>query len=616
MNRWAKVALGAAVVFTLAFGVLLALGIRSSHETTPMNSTKVAEYNKPGTVFVETLYNGDITIPNLTVDQQKLINKLLPMVQTGAISNQDDAVQAAINEFLTNPQDYIIPGGGTQTIHVQTGMSGTGFIVTPDGYLVTNAHVVQMTDAELKQSMVQVGLTDNMDSFVSGLEQGLGMTLTDDQKQKVIAAVSNIYAQHLTLANTSSQSQMFMGVAVPGIGTVQKGQPLEIVKAGQETPGKDVAVMKVNATNLPTVPFGDDSAVQDGQQALALGYPGAATFNPALQQSDQNVKPSLTVGSISGHKTMPGGWDVIQMDTALTHGNSGGPLFNSNGQVIGITTFGSPSDSGQGEVQGFNFAVPTSVVREFLNETNVKPAQGSLTQMYHDAVDLYSAGHYSAAKDEFKEIADTNPAFPYVSDMIAGATQKISAGQDQPLFPYPLYLMIGLAACAVIAAGAAVFFILRSRMQKGGARPVAAPAAPEAGIAAAAPQPAVGNAVSQTGPLPDSGGVGGLKPVPQAAVDPDAMKGAARPAFMAGSAAPKEAFVPEEAPAANLAPVAQPATEDARAAGPVSAAKPADEAAETGLAQEEADVAHFCSSCGHPVTPETKFCPNCAHPVK
>ena len=178
MNRWAKVALGAAVVFTLAFGVLLALGIRSSHETTPMNSTKVAEYNKPGTVYIETLYDGDITIPNLTVDQQKLINKLLPMVQTGAIANQDDAVQAAINEFLTNPQDYIVPDGGTQTLHVQSGMSGTGFIITPDGYLVTNAHVVQMTDAELKQSMVQVGLTDNMNSFVSGLEQGLGMTLT------------------------------------------------------------------------------------------------------------------------------------------------------------------------------------------------------------------------------------------------------------------------------------------------------------------------------------------------------------------------------------------------------------------------------------------------------
>ncbi|MCL6107104.1 MAG: trypsin-like peptidase domain-containing protein [Actinobacteria bacterium] len=600
MNRWAKIALGAAVIFTLAFGVLLALGIRSSHETTPMNSTKVAEDNKPGTVYIETLYDGDITIPNLTVDQQKLINKLLPMVQTGAIANQDDAVQAAINEFLTNPQDYIVPDGGTQVLHVQTGMSGTGFIITPDGYLVTNAHVVQMTDAELKQSMVQVGLTDNMNSFVSGLEQGLGMTLTDDQKQKVVAAVSNIYAQHLTVANTASQSQMFMGVAVPGIGTVQKGQPLEIVKAGQETPGKDVAIMKVNATNLPTVSFGDDSAVQGGQQALALGYPGAATFNPALQKSDQNIKPSLTVGSISGHKTMPGGWDVIQMDTALTHGNSGGPLLNSNGQVIGITTFGSPSDSGQGEVQGFNFAVPTSVVREFLNQTNVKPTQGSLTQMYHDAIDLYSAGHYSAAKNEFKEIADTNPAFPYVSDMIASATQKINAGQDQPLFPYPLYLMILLAACAVIAAGAAVFFILRSGMQKGGAKLVAAPAA--------------GNVttVSQAGSSPDSGGPGGSKPAPPAAVNPDAMTGETMPA---GLAEPKEAVVPEEAPAAQPA-----AEEEAPAAGPVSEAKPAGEAAETGPAQEETDVApdvaNFCSSCGHPVTPEAKFCPNCAHPVK
>ncbi len=605
MNRWARVAIGVSVLFILAFGVLLALGIRSSHETTPMDSTKVAEYNKPGTVFVQTLYDADITIPNLNIDEQKLINKLMPMVQTGAIANEGDAVQAAVNEFLTNPQDYIVPGAGSQTMHVETGASGTGFIITPDGYLVTNAHMVKMTDAEMKSSMAEIGLTNQINKDIGDLQSGLGVTLTDDQKQKLIGAVSNIYAQDLTVQNPSSKSEMLMGVAVPGIGTVQKGQPLEIIKVGEETPGKDVAIMKVNASNLPTVTLGDSSAVQDGQQALALGYPGAATFNPALQQSDQNIKPSLTSGSISGRKTMPGGWDVLQMDTALTHGNSGGPLFNGSGEVIGITTFGSPAENGQGEVQGFNFAVPTAVVQEFLSQANIKPTEGALTQKYHQAVDLYSAGHYSAAKDKLKEIADTNPAFPYVSDMIAESTSKISAGQDQPLFPYPMYLMVALAAGAVIAAGTAGFFILKPKFTKSSASPASGSASAKTdGVAAtgsAGPEAGIPAAdEAKPKPSPASGSDTVLKPAPEATADPADLSGKATPAFVADSAAPTENFVPEEAPGADLAPEAEPASEA--------------EATEPGEKKE--DAPRFCSSCGHAVEPDAKFCPNCAHPLK
>ncbi len=597
MNKWAKISIGAAAVFAVAFLALLLMGLHSAGQTPPVDPPRVADYNKPGTVFIETLSDADMTVPNLTIDQQKLIDKLTPMVVSGAIANNNDAiVQAAVNELLTNPQDYIIPGAGSQTKHVQTGMSGTGFIINPDGYLITNAHVVKQTDQELKQSLAQVGLTDIINNDIHDVESSLSITLTADQKQKLQAAEANAYAQSLTMQNVTTHSQMFMGVAVPGVGTVQKGQPLEIVKAGTETPGKDVAIMKVNANNLPTVQLGNDTAIKDGQQALALGYPGAATFNPAIKQSDENVKPSLTVGSVSGRKTMPGGWEVLQMDTAITHGSSGGPLFNSNGDVIGITTFGSPAQNGGGEVQGFNFAVPTTVVKEFLTESNISATEGDLTKTYHKAIDLAAAGHYSAAKDKMKQVADASASYPYVHDMIADYTAKISAGQDSPVFPYPLYLMIVLAVGAVGAIAATGFFLLLPRFGKGGAGAATGPAASPSAKKKAKAEPEPGTITTATAkqvitPAPEAGG---LKPAAEAGVEKPAEE------------KPGLGFAPGFAPPQKAEPEKKAEPEPGPKTGQ----------AEAEPAQEAEEQARFCSSCGHAITPDDKFCPNCAHPLK
>jgi ribose transport system ATP-binding protein len=66
-----------------------------------------------------------------------------------------------------------------------------------------------------------------------------------------------------------------------------------------------------------------------------IGYPGAATFNELLS-AESAIEPTMTAGLVSAKKTMQGGWDVFQTDAAMTHGNSGGPVFNEKGEVIGI----------------------------------------------------------------------------------------------------------------------------------------------------------------------------------------------------------------------------------------------------------------------------------------
>ena len=165
-----------------------------------------------------------------------------------------------------------MPGHGEMPTHGQ----GSGFIVSPDGMILTNAHVVR--DAK----EVTVKLTDRRE-FIA----------------KVLGS----------------------------------------------DPKTDVAVLKIDAKNLPTVIFGNTSDLKIGEWVLAIGSPFG-------------FENTVTAGVVSAKgRILPDDSYVpfIQTDVAVNPGNSGGPLFNTRGEVIGIN---SQIYSQTGGYQGLSFAVP------------------------------------------------------------------------------------------------------------------------------------------------------------------------------------------------------------------------------------------------------------------
>jgi formylglycine-generating enzyme required for sulfatase activity len=122
---------------------------------------------------------------------------------------------------------------------------------------------------------------------------------------------------------------------------------------------KDFAVLKVQGKELPTVRLGSLNSVRVGQKVFALGSP----FGMEQTFTDGMVS-SLRDGS---EVNMPNLQKVIQHTAPLSPGNSGGPLFNEQGLVIGINTF--QSELGQ----NINFAIPIDYVKPELGKTDVKP---------------------------------------------------------------------------------------------------------------------------------------------------------------------------------------------------------------------------------------------------
>jgi serine protease Do len=118
-------------------------------------------------------------------------------------------------------------------------------------------------------------------------------------------------------------------------------------------PLTDLAVIKVNATNLPSVPWGNSTQLHPGQTVLAFGNPYGFQFTVTrgIISALNRPNPDAT------DRRKPG--EFIQTDAAINPGNSGGPLVNARGELIGINTF---LISGNGSFSGMGFAIPAQIV--------------------------------------------------------------------------------------------------------------------------------------------------------------------------------------------------------------------------------------------------------------
>jgi S1-C subfamily serine protease len=124
----------------------------------------------------------------------------------------------------------------------------------------------------------------------------------------------------------------------------------------------DLAIVKVEASGLPTAPIGDSSTIEVGQQAIAIGSP-LGTFTDSVT--------SGIISAIGRSIPVEDGTvltNLIQTDTAINPGNSGGPLLDLNGTVIGINTAGST------EAQGIGFAIPIDIARPLLAQASAGQA--------------------------------------------------------------------------------------------------------------------------------------------------------------------------------------------------------------------------------------------------
>ncbi|WP_066067394.1 serine protease [Neobacillus soli] len=286
------------------------------------------------------------------------------------------------------------------------GGSGSGAIISSDGYIVTNAHVVEQS------KMDDAGIT-------SAAFKQLVTIMADHYKIDYEVAY-----KYMVKHTQYTGIKKVLKVILPG-GDILDG---EIKSYGAPiNEGKDVAVLKVEGKNLPTLPLGNSDNIQNQENIWVSGYPAAG--DSELLSPDSSLVSSMNAGQISAtSKKTEQGSPVIQLNAAATHGNSGGPVINEKGQIVGLLTFRGDTVNGQ-EVQGFNFAVPVNTVKEFVNQAGVKNTNSDTDKLYKEGLALYWGGYYKHALDKFEAVQRIYPNHSEIKQYIANSEKKMGSSK-------------------------------------------------------------------------------------------------------------------------------------------------------------------------------------------
>ncbi|NOT52373.1 MAG: trypsin-like peptidase domain-containing protein [Chitinophagaceae bacterium] len=423
----------------------------SAQQLTPV---QIAERNKPGTVMILATYKGTVTAVKPEIDQpavEALILEVKQQLENEGKFTSDLFWNVYIKSFCANVDKYMRKGTETVSKDLNTTMVGSGFIVTPDGYVITNAHVVDENDEETRKSFAQQAFQEILDNDLNGMEETMGRKLTEDEANALLDANSWYFSQTMEVSRITKEFAVVIGITGKGGKIEPMNVPAKLVTMGAAIPGKDVAILRITEKHTyPTIRIGDDKDLRVGDQLYVLGYPAVATFHPLISEESMS-EASLTRGLVSAKKNMKGGWEVLQTDASITHGNSGGPVMNERGEVVGLATFGSIDAQRGQEVQGMNFVVPATIVNEFIRKADIEPDMSDISLAFESAMDLFDKDRYKKALEKFKEVKDMNPSFPFIDKYISDSERNIEKGLDkEPKGIDPMYFYIGGGAVVLI----------------------------------------------------------------------------------------------------------------------------------------------------------------------
>ena len=194
---------------------------------------------------------------------------------------------------------------------------------------------------------------------------------------------------------------------------------------GKELPGEvlwkdttlDMAVVKVDATNLPIVELGDSDAIQVGELAIAIG-------NPLGLRYDRTVTQGIISGlnrtiQVSPRDIME---DLIQTDAAINPGNSGGPLINNEGHIIGINTAKASAES-------LGFAIPINIAKPIINQL-IKEGKFQATYLGIGLLDREIAGYLDTDIQIKKGIYITSVLQGFAADKVGLKPEDIITHVD------------------------------------------------------------------------------------------------------------------------------------------------------------------------------------------
>ncbi len=310
---------GAGKILAMILALVLvggASGFGGAYLANNMSSeeTSAAENESAGGESSETIQTVTAAPQNVNGDSSTSLGNLLNVDTANADSVSDaEVIQRATPSVTLITSVFSESGKGT----------GTGIVLSSDGYIITNCHVIENSYQTLQSNGGNP--FDNPFSFFGGGYE----TITKTERASEVA---------VTLYDGSEHKA-------------------EIIGSDENT---DLAVLKIDAEGLIPAVLGSSDDLKLGERAITLGYPlglGLSASGGMISGLEKEITAELSNGKTAA-------MTLIQTDASINPGNSGGPLLNGRGEVIGITS----SKIANSSVEGIGFAIPISDAMPILDD--------------------------------------------------------------------------------------------------------------------------------------------------------------------------------------------------------------------------------------------------------
>jgi serine protease Do len=345
-------------------------------------------------------------------------------------------------------------GIGEAVVETGAGGSGSGFIIHPEGWILTSGHVIAPTRVRdaMQHDLLRNGAISALLKHFP-VDELRRLYRGDVLERHVLALAAEGRVDHVAVVNDVELSN---GEKLPF--------RLERYSPALNERGIDLALLRIAHKNLPVLQLGDSDLVRVGESIWSVGYPALASSTDEViggwLSRESDLEATLTNGTITAIKTDITNTPVFQSNVAIYRGNSGGPAVNREGEVIGISTWGHT------DAEQIKFLVPINVAKNFLGAAQVAfNVEGEFNRHYRKALDAAIDGKWNAANDE---LTLASALFPKSPDLIRFRRDIDRALQSLPMWRrHPVAASaVGVAALGVLAAMAIPLAARRPRVPK------------------------------------------------------------------------------------------------------------------------------------------------------
>ena len=344
---------------------------------------------------------------------------------------------------------------------------GSGSIISSDGYIATNGHVVRFTPAEALQSAIDLAYgfdrTETInsvaatvieyyvaegqitrsaaDSFIQQVESGSleaiataidlsyaippSAIIASEERYHYAIQTSN---EPFRLADTTTGDAVFTYTNTILEASYIDSNFTNDGSAGlsPNTVGSDVALLKMEGS-FPIITLGSIDSINESTLMTALGYP--AFVDGALGTEQETTVPSVTQGGLVEKLYTPADAEhlLIRTTIPISGGNSGGPSFDEDGLQVGLNTYGSIECPDQ-NCFGNGIARDVQDLKELIEKNSISlNTNSTITNTWNEGLEALQNGDGNAAKRAFESVAASYPA-NYLADDLAVLSESVSGG--------------------------------------------------------------------------------------------------------------------------------------------------------------------------------------------